>query len=215
MWRCRLDGPPTIDLAGARTGSSVYTSGPAPVSQDEVADAELVRLIAAQDRTALAVLYERHGQAVLAQTFLVVGERTLAEEILQDTMLAAWRGAASFRGEASVRSWLIAIARRKSRDRMRRRQLYTAAEDILAGWPSAEPGPEDLTLDRAEAAAVAESIGELDIRHREILGLLYGAGLSLADAATVLAIPLGTVKSRLAAARSVLSKSLREKGYAR
>ncbi len=164
---------------------------------------------------ALAALYERHGQAVLAHIVLVVGERTLAEEILQDTMLALWRGAASFRGQSMVRSWLIAIARRKARDRMRRRRVGTVADDILSGWPSPEPSPEDLTLRRDEATVVAEAIGGLGVRHREILGLVYGACLSLADAADVLGVPLGTVKSRLAGARSALARSLNERGYMR
>jgi RNA polymerase sigma-70 factor, ECF subfamily len=178
-------------------------------------DADLVRRVAAGDRTALAALYELHGQAILAQAVLAVGDRTLAEEILQDTMLALWRGAASFRGDSRVRTWLIAIARRQARDRMRRRRIRTVTDDILSGWPAAEPGPEDLTLERAEATVVAEAIGGLNLRHREILGLVYGASLSLAEAAEALQVPLGTVKSRLAGARAALASSLSRKGYTR
>lgn len=187
--------------------------GEPPAARPDVVDADLVRQVAAGDRMAFAALYERHGQAVLAHIVLVVGERTLAEEILQDTMLALWKSAASFRGESTVRSWLIAIARRKARDRMRRRQVRTVTDDILSCWPSPEPSPEDLTLRRAEAAAVAEAIGELGVRHREVLGLVYDANLTLADAANVLGVPLGTVKSRLAGARSALARSLSEKGH--
>jgi RNA polymerase sigma-70 factor, ECF subfamily len=185
------------------------------VTGRDATDAGLVRQVAAGDRSALAALYERHGQAVLAQIVLAVGERTLAEEILQDTMLAAWRGAGSFRGDSRVRSWLIAIARRQARDRTRRRRADTVADDILSGWPAAGPGPEDLALERAEAAVIAQSIGELGPRHREILGLVYGASLSLAEAADVLQVPLGTVKSRLSGARSALASSLSKKGYSR
>jgi RNA polymerase sigma-70 factor, ECF subfamily len=185
------------------------------MTAQEAADAELVTRVAERDRTALAALYDRHGQAVLAHICLVVGERALAEEILQDTMLALWQGAASFRGHARVRSWLIAIARRQARDRMRRRRVSTVADDILFGQPSEEPGPEDLTLERDEAATVGQAIGGLGNKHREVLGLVYGADLSLADAATVLGVPLGTVKSRLAAARLALSKELSRKGYTR
>jgi predicted RNA polymerase sigma factor len=67
----------------------------------------------------MASFYRDHGRVVLAQVLLVVGERVLAEEIVQDTMLAVWRGAGSFRGESSVRSWVIAIGRRQTRDRLR------------------------------------------------------------------------------------------------
>lgn len=185
------------------------------VTGQEATDADLVSRVAAGDRPALAALYERHGQAVLAQVVLAVGERALAEEVLQDTMLAVWRGAASFRGDSAVRSWLIAIARRQARDRMRRRRVHTVTDDVLSGWPAAEPGPEDLTLKRAEAAVVAQAIGGLNARHREVLGLVYGASLSLAEAAGVLQVPLGTVKSRLSAARTALASSLGKRGYTR
>jgi RNA polymerase sigma-70 factor (ECF subfamily) len=189
--------------------------GEGTVTWNDDLDADLVRRVAGGDRAALAALYERHGQAVLAQIVLAVGERTLAEEILQDTMLAVWRGAASFRGASRVRSWLIAIARRQARDRMRRHRVDTVTDDLLSGWAAAEPGPEDLTLARAEAAVVAKAVGELGPRHREILGLVYGASLTLAEAAAVLDVPLGTVKSRLAGARSALASLLSRRGFTR
>ena len=75
-------------------------------------DGQLLRRIGQGDEDAMAAFYREHGRVVLAQVLLVTGERVLAEEIVQDTMLAVWRGAASFRGESSARSWVIAIARR-------------------------------------------------------------------------------------------------------
>lgn len=187
-----------------------------PVDLPEQDDAWLIRQIAVGDRSALAALYQRHGQVVLAQIMLVTGERALSEEILQDTMLAVWHGAASFRGESRVRSWVIAISRRQARDRMRRRKVDTVTDDaFLSEWPAAGPGPEQQVLERAEAAAVADAIGELGSGHREVLGLVFGAGLTMAEAAAILEVPLGTVKSRLAAARAALARSMSEKGYAR
>jgi RNA polymerase sigma-70 factor (ECF subfamily) len=187
-----------------------------PVNLHEQDDDRLIRQIAAGDRSALAALYQRHGQVVLAQIMLLTGERALSEEILQDTMLAVWHGAGSFRGESRVRSWVIAISRRQARDRMRRRKVDTVTDDaFLSEWPAAGPGPEQQVLERAEAAAVADAIGELGSGHREVLGLVFGAGLTLAEAAGVLEVPLGTVKSRLAAARVALARSMSEKGYSR
>jgi RNA polymerase sigma-70 factor, ECF subfamily len=185
------------------------------VDADAATDPEIVRAVAAGDRDALAALYRRHGQVVLAQLTLMLGDRPLCEEILQDTMVAAWRGAASYRGEGSVRSWLIAIARRQARDRLRRRRLRSVDDAALAASPSPEPGPEQLALERAEAEVVAAAIRQLGRGHREVLGLVFGAGLTLADTAGVLEIPLGTVKSRLSAARAALAQSLTEKGYVR
>jgi RNA polymerase sigma-70 factor (ECF subfamily) len=171
-------------------------------------DVCLLRLIAADSQEAMAEFYELHGRVVLAQILLVVRERALAEEILQDTMLAVWHGAGAFRGESRVRSWVISIARRQARDRLRRRRLRVVADDCLTAQPSLAPGPDVVALDRAEAAAVAKAIRGLTPAHREVLGLAFGTGLSLPEVADVLDVPLGTVKSRLTAARAALRRAL-------
>ena len=178
-------------------------------------DGQLLRRIGQGDEDAMAAFYREHGRMVLAQVLLVTGERVLAEEILQDTMLAVWRGAGSFRGESSARSWVIAIARRQTRDRLRRRRLRVVDDAFLADQPSPGPGPEVTALDRAELAEVTVAIRELPAPHREVLGLVFGSGLSLPEVAGVLEIPLGTVKSRLTAARTALSRILNEKGQNR
>jgi RNA polymerase sigma-70 factor, ECF subfamily len=163
----------------------------------------------------MAAFYREHGRIVLAQVLLVTGERVLAEEIVQDTMLAVWRGAGSFRGESSVRSWVIAIARRQTRDRLRGRRLRLVDDAFLADQPGPGPGPEATALDRAELAEVTGAIRELARPHREVLGLAFGSGLSLPEVAGVLDIPLGTVKSRLTSARAALNRILDEKGQNR
>ena len=178
-------------------------------------DVQLLRRIGQGDEDAMAAFYREHGRVVLGQVLLVAGERVLAEEILQDTMLAVWRGASSFRGESSVRSWVIAIARRQTRDRLRSRRLRVVDDAFLADQPSSGPGPEVTALDRANLAEVTGAIRELAPAHREVLGLVFGSGLSLPEVAGVLEIPVGTVKSRLAAARTALSRTLSEKGQNR
>lgn len=192
-------------------GAATFTAGRDPASDD----AELLRRIGRGDEDAMAAFYREHGRIVLAQIQLVVGERVLAEEIVQDTMLAVWRGAGSFRGESSVRSWVIAIARRQTRDRLRRQRLRVVDDAFLADRPGSEPGPEATALDRAELADVTAAIRVLAPAHREVLGLVFGSGLSLQEAAGVLEIPIGTVKSRLSAARTALSRILDEKGQNR
>jgi len=175
-------------------------------------DAGLLSRIGRGDEDAMAEFYREHGRVVLAQVLLVTGERVLAEEIVQDTMLAVWRGASSFRGESSARSWVIAIARRQTRDRLRGRRLRVVDDAFLADQPGPGPGPEAMALDRAELAEVMSAIRGLPPAHREVLGLAFGSGLSLPEVAGVLEIPVGTVKSRLAAARTALNRILDKKG---
>jgi RNA polymerase sigma-70 factor, ECF subfamily len=191
-------------------GATTLTS-PGPAGDD----AQLLRRIGQGDESAMAAFYREHGRVVLAQVLLVAGERVLAEEIVQDTMLAVWRGAGAFRGESSVRSWVIAIARRQTRDRLRGRRLRVVDDAYLADQPGSSPGPEVMALDRAELAEVMGAIRELAPRHREVFGLVFSSGLSLPEVAGVLEVPVGTVKSRLNAARTALSRKLNEKGQNR
>jgi RNA polymerase sigma-70 factor, ECF subfamily len=178
-------------------------------------DAGPLHRIGQGDEDAMAAFYREHGRVVFAQVLLVVGDRVLAEEIVQDTMLAVWRGAGSFRGESSVRSWVIAIARRQTRDRLRGQRLRVVDDAFLADQPGSRPGPEAMALDRAELAEVRRAIRELAPAHREVLGLAFGSGLSLPEVASVLEIPVGTVKTRLTAARTALNRILDKKGQNR
>jgi RNA polymerase sigma-70 factor, ECF subfamily len=187
---------------------------PIPVPADEC-DRLLVLSVADGDREALAELYLRHGRVLLAQIQLVVADLGMSEEVLQDTMLAVWNGAREFRGESKVLSWMISIARRRTRDSLRRRRLAHVRDDVLAEQSDGAPGPERRALDRVEVSAVAAVLKALLPSHREVLGLVLGTNLSLEEVARVLEIPTGTVKSRLSAARVALSSQMQEKGYTR
>jgi Sigma-70 region 2 len=83
-------------------GAAAFTGSHDPGCED----AGLLRRIGQGDEDAMAAFYREHGRVVFAQVLLVAGERVLAEEIVQDTMVAVWPGAGSFRGESSVRSWV-------------------------------------------------------------------------------------------------------------
>jgi RNA polymerase sigma-70 factor (ECF subfamily) len=207
--------PESVNAASPRMPVRLEDA-PQSMNRKDQDDVWLVRRVADGDRDALAALYQRHGRVVMAQLTLAVGEPALSEEILQDTMLAVWRGASSFRGDSAVRSWIIAIARRQARDRLRR-QPMRAASDVadLSGLPAPEAGPEEVVIERAEAKVIADAVGQLGRLHREVLGLAFGAGLTLAETAAVLEVPVGTVKSRLSAARAALARALAEKGYNR
>jgi RNA polymerase sigma-70 factor, ECF subfamily len=194
--RLLVNGPgPSIASVGTGAGAD----------SDE---AHLLRRIAGGDDAALAELYRLHGQVVFAQIFFLVGDRALAEEVLQDAMLAVWRQAGTFRGQSRVRSWMIAIARRQARDRLRRHRFEVVEDEGLVNRPSPDPGPDLIVLDRSDVAEVAAAVQGLGRSHQEVLGLALAAELTLAEVAEILEIPIGTVKSRLAAARSALCRAL-------
>ncbi|RPI97344.1 MAG: hypothetical protein EHM39_09630, partial [Chloroflexi bacterium] len=86
-------------------------------------DPQLIQAIAQGDTLALEELYRRHGLALLSYLTGQVGDAALAVEILQDVMRAVWQGAAAFRGESRVTTWLLAIARRRAITSRQRRRL--------------------------------------------------------------------------------------------
>ena len=173
----------------------------------DASDRALLARVAAGEQRALEELYARHAHALLAYAEGLLGDRGRAEEALQDTFLAVWRGAAGFEGRSAVRTWLFGICRRQALSRLGRTepQALEVPEDLAA----ATPGPEAITIARAEMAAVAAAFRQLPQPHRDVLHLAFAAGLPHRDIAEVLGIPEGTVKSRLFHARAAVSKALR------
>lgn len=176
-------------------------------------DGGLVRAMADGEEDALARLWSRHASSLLSYLYGLTGDRDVAEEVVQDTLLAAWRGAARFRGASSVRTWLFAIGRRQALQRLGRdrdvNQVHVD-DNRLEALPALEPGPEAVALARADVSAVGVAIGSLSLVHREVLNLIFTHGLSVRDAAQVLGVPVGTIKSRLSNARRALAAVLGE-----
>jgi RNA polymerase sigma factor (sigma-70 family) len=181
--------------------------------QESVASEEqnVVARMAAGDRRALADLYARYERPLLAYLRLLTPDAGLAEELLQDTLLAAWTGAHGYRGQASVQGWLFGIARRRAHDALRRRSLRLVEGDELATVASSDPDPEDAALIAAERDELTAAIARLAPIHREVLILTFVHELSYLDLAEALGIPIGTVKSRLSNAKQALRARLREK----
>jgi len=174
-------------------------------------DRALLRRISRGDERALEDLYARHGGALFGYLLLLSSDRGLAEEVLQDTLVAAWRGAGRFRGGSSVKTWLFGIGRRRMRDAQRKRGLPSFdGEGLLEALPAREPGPEE-ALSRSESGAELEQcIERLSEPNREALALVFFHELSYAEAAEVLGVPIGTVKSRLSNAKRALRGLLEE-----
>ncbi|MEV6494123.1 sigma-70 family RNA polymerase sigma factor [Actinoplanes sp. NPDC051633] len=171
-------------------------------------DDDLLRSVAAGDAGALALLYERHAGAVFGYLLRLAGDRMVAEEILQDTMLAVWRSAGAFEGRAKVTTWLFGVARRQAHNRLRLRAAPLPAAADLLDRADQGAGPEELAIAAAGGTPVAAAIDLLPDHHREVIALVFVAGLPLADVAEVLAIPVGTVKSRLHHARAAVAAQL-------
>ena len=170
-------------------------------------DAALLRSVANGDAASLARLYERHAGPLFGYLYRLAGDRMTAEEILQDTMLAVWRSAAAFEGRSKVSTWLFGVARRQAHNRLRGRASPEAIAD-LPDRPDLGAGPDELAIAAAGGTPVAAAIDRLPDHHRDVIALVFVAGLPLADVAEVLSIPVGTVKSRLHHARAAVAAAL-------
>lgn len=168
----------------------------------------MVARLAAGERAALAELYVAHRGPLLAYLRALVGDPGLAEEVLQDTLYAAWIGAAGFGRRASVRAWLLGIARRRAHDAVRRRTIHAVDPAELEALPTPAPEPESLAIAGAERAALRAALGRLRPAHREVLVLNFEQDLPYRDIAAVLGVPIGTVMSRLHHAKGALRAEL-------
>ncbi|MBI5669221.1 MAG: sigma-70 family RNA polymerase sigma factor [Chloroflexi bacterium] len=172
-------------------------------------DRHLVQAMARGDVRALEELYARHGARLLAYLVGLVDNRQLAEEVLQDVMLAAWRGAASFRGDSRVTTWLLAIARLQALGARRRR--YPAVVPLDDRAAQDDSGLFARVDREAEARALRAALRQLPNDQRETLELIFYHELSGPEAAVLLGVPEGTIKSRLNRAKTSLRRLLRLK----
>jgi len=169
------------------------------LSEDErvAPDTAFARRVAHGDAEALRILYERHGRLVYSFASRITTDPGLAEECTQDVFLTLWRKAAGFDPErAKLTTWLLTITRNRAIElvRQRQRRPETRAEIEPVGT---SPDTADLVAAADEAELVAEAIGSLPDDQLEVVRLSYFDGLSHAEIAEVIGIPLGTVKGRM------------------
>jgi RNA polymerase sigma-70 factor (ECF subfamily) len=181
---------------------------------DNQLEQTLITRIAAGDEWAIEVLYERYKRQVFGLALHVLRDSESAEEVTLDVFFRVWTQASGFRAErASVKTWLISIARNAAIDRLRRRSsrpdenIQQWADDALETLP-AESSVEGEVLDREIRQKVQAAIKGLPVEHQQVLALAYFEGLSHGEIARKLNQPLGTVKSRLRSAMSRLRELL-------
>lgn len=176
-------------------------------------DDELVTRAASGDEAAFGELVTRHQSGVFRLARAMTGSHEAAEDVLQQTFLAAWQALAGFRREASVRTWLLTIARHAAW-RHRQGVIRDAIDDtpveelgLRAGWGDA--GPEVLAMQSQGRERLAQALARLDAEDRAILTLRELEGLSGEETASLLGLGLAAMKSRLHRARLRLAAEMR------
>jgi RNA polymerase sigma-70 factor, ECF subfamily len=142
----------------------------------------------------IRAVYDQHGQAVLAYATRLTGDRAAAEDVLQETLVRAWRHSQVLvNGKGSVRAWLLTVAGHIVTDRARAR---AARPKEVAESPTQPPLAPDHAGQVSDSMEVFQALQTLSEAHREVIVEVYFRGSSLQEASQILGVPQGTVKSR-------------------
>jgi RNA polymerase sigma-70 factor (ECF subfamily) len=172
-------------------------------------DDELIAAVASGDDAALRELFSRHAPWLAARLRAVLPAADV-EDVLQETFLAVWRGAGSYRPEGAGGGWLWGIARRRAALWLRHRgpaSLVLPAGLAADGQFAADPA--EAALSRADLEDAVASLGPPGGPEREVWRLLYVEDRTVAEVAELMGVPAGTVKSRAHRARRLLRVALR------
>jgi RNA polymerase sigma-70 factor, ECF subfamily len=180
----------------------------------ETDERELVAGLHRDDPGALAALFDRHADRIHNHCFRHLADWADAEDATSSVFLEVWRHRHRVRlHDGSALPWLYGVATNVCRNAGRSRRRYLRAV-VRLPEPAAEPDHAEGVSDRigseARMRAVLEQIENLPAREREVLALVAWAGLSYEQAAAALAVPVGTVRSRLSRARARLTDLVQE-----
>jgi RNA polymerase sigma factor (sigma-70 family) len=179
-------------------------------------DGQLVELVANKDAGALEALYDRYGRAAYSLARRILTEETLAQDVVQEVFLSLWRNAGRFdAGRGTVATYLLSMTHHRAVDVVRR-------EEKLRRWRTSDEGleleadPRTRVEDEVEAserrAEVRAALKELPDAQREAVALAYFGGYTQREVAALVGVPLGTVKTRMAAGMRKLREALRDAG---
>jgi RNA polymerase sigma factor (sigma-70 family) len=179
-------------------------------------DGQLVELVAQKDAGALEALYDRYGRAAYSLARRILTEETLAQDVVQEVFLSLWRDARRFdAGRGMVATYLLSMTHHRAVDVVRR-------EENLRRWRTSDeglelaPDPKARVEDEVEASErrkeVRAALAELPAAQREALLLAYFGGYTQREVAALVGVPLGTVKTRMAAGMRKMREALQDAG---
>jgi len=204
-----------VDHGRAHWYGRALVSLEAPTASDSIPDEALVRSVAGGDTGALAALYDRHAPLMLALARRIVAGKPEAEDIVHDVFVEAWRRAADYdEARGSVKAWLLLRTRSRALDFKKSAAISRTVPTGDSAWLATLMEPRADGSEAPDRARLRRMLGALSVEHREVLVLGYFEGMSSSEIADTVGIPIGTVKSRVAAALSALRQALADRGGA-
>jgi RNA polymerase sigma-70 factor (ECF subfamily) len=181
---------------------------------EELEDLELHRRVAAGDRAAFDELYRRYGPAAFGLALRITAQEALAQEVVQDAFLALWRAPEAFDpGRGAFRSFFLSLVHHRAVDAVRREERLRRRTERASNLEPTHG--EDVAEDVVEIAylgvrrkEVRDALEILPPEQRQVIELAYFGGHTQTTIAEMLAIPVGTVKTRTLAAMRKLRRAL-------
>jgi RNA polymerase sigma-70 factor, ECF subfamily len=179
------------------------------MGSSQPSDLDLIAEVVERDEGALRLLYERHAGWMSARLLRRCADPEIVADVLQDTFVSAWNGASKFRGEGDVAAWLWGIAVHRLISRVRTRSARAASlGPALLSHDAIDPSAEENVLTAVQYSDVGSALARISPELRVVLQATVLDGLTTREAAQLLGIPQGTVKTRLARARASMRKEL-------
>jgi len=210
-WTAR---PVAMPHLRSRTRHSTHLhDGREELRREGKVDHDLLKGIQVKDEDALEALYDRYGALIYTLALRIVGEREIAQEVLQDTFMRCWEGAEHYDpSRGALPGWLMGIARNRAIDTLRSHQHQARLrerEPLPESDSPDEPGIADSSEEVALRQSVRAALGELPPGQRQAIELAYYGGLTQAEIAHQVGKPLGTVKTHMRAGMEKLRGLLR------
>ena len=161
------------------------------------------------DRDAFRHLVEQYKDVLYGTAYMMTGNRSLAEEHVQEAFLNAWRGIRGFKRGRAFKPWLVRVLVNAVLTQ-RRRQLVATVPMGESDWPADAAGPEGIAEAQEDRQVVREALSGLSLEQRQVVVLRYFADLTVPEVARSMGIREGTVKSRLFRAHQQLRERLRQ-----
>ncbi len=173
----------------------------------------LVTECIAGNETAIEMFVHKYETSIFRLALSIVGDQAEANEITQETFIAALRALPTYQEKQSLKAWLYTIALNHSRSHLRKRKvlerLRTALTTIFQLESQKELSPEDVAIQNEKEAQIWNALNRLDERHRTVVVLRYFHELSIAEISEILSVNEGTIHSRLHSAREKLRDVLK------
>ena len=183
--------------------------GPADLSVDGPSDVQLLASIANGDEAALRELYDRHAAWLVLRLRRRSPDRDMVADSVHDTFMAVWKTAGSFRGDGDVGAWLWGIAIRRLISRLRKRSSpVPVSSQVVSALSPAEHSAEEELLLAIEHGRLGVALRALSPELRQAIQVTVVDGLTTREAAQLLGVPAGTVKSRVRLAKQQLRRQL-------